>query len=175
MVVLTILAQKMPYDLIISPWGLLMVQMSTHWFFFLLSSVAQSCPTLCDRMDCGMPGLPVHHQLLEFTQTHVHWVGDAIQPAYPLSWHKALMATTWLPSLTTSGPISHSRERGSDWLSPSQVFLLGQLVLVGGGTEALLPEMGQGCWVCCKCRTLFWTLWERERVGQCGRMALKHV
>ena len=52
-----------------------------HWF----SSVAQSCPTLCDPMNCSMPGLPVHHQLLEFTQTHVHHVGDAIQPSYPLS------------------------------------------------------------------------------------------
>ena len=41
------------------------------------SSVAQSCPTLCDPMDCSMAGLPVHHQLLEFTQTHVHWVGYA--------------------------------------------------------------------------------------------------
>ena len=49
------------------------------------SSVAQSCPTLCDPMDCSMPGLPVHHQLLEFTQTHVHWVGDAIQTSHPLS------------------------------------------------------------------------------------------
>ena len=49
------------------------------------SSVAQLCPTLCDPMDCSMPGLPVHHQLLEFTQTHVHWVGDAIQPSHPLS------------------------------------------------------------------------------------------
>ena len=49
------------------------------------SSVAQSCPTLCDPMDCSMPGLPVHHQLLELTQTHVHWVGDAIQPSHPLS------------------------------------------------------------------------------------------
>ena len=49
------------------------------------SSVAQSCPTLCDPMDCSTPGLPVHHQLLEFTQTHVHWVGDAIQPSHPLS------------------------------------------------------------------------------------------
>ena len=48
------------------------------------SSVAQSCPTLCDPMDCSTPGLPVHHQLLEFTQTHVHWVGDAIQPSHPL-------------------------------------------------------------------------------------------
>ena len=51
-----------------------------------ISSVAQSCPTLCDRMDCSTPGLPVHHQLLEFTLTHhVHWVSDAIQPSHPLS------------------------------------------------------------------------------------------
>ena len=48
------------------------------------SSVAQSCPTLCDPMDCSTPGLPVHHQLPEFTQTHVHRVGDAIQPSHPL-------------------------------------------------------------------------------------------
>ena len=49
------------------------------------SSVAQSCPTLCNPIDCSEPGLPVHHQLLEFTQTHVHRVGDAIQPSHPLS------------------------------------------------------------------------------------------
>ena len=49
------------------------------------SSVAQSCPTLCDPMNCSMPGLPVHHQLPEFTQTHVHRVSDAIQPSHPLS------------------------------------------------------------------------------------------
>ena len=49
------------------------------------SSVAQSCPTLCDPMDCNMPGFPVHHQLPEFAQTHVHQVGDAIQLSYPLS------------------------------------------------------------------------------------------
>ena len=49
------------------------------------SSVAQSCPTLCDPMNCSMPGLPVHHQLLEFTQTHVHRVSNAIQPSHPLS------------------------------------------------------------------------------------------
>ena len=48
-------------------------------------SVAQSCPTLCDPMTRSTPGLPVHHQLPEFTQTHVHRVGDAIQPSYPLS------------------------------------------------------------------------------------------
>ena len=44
----------------------------------------QSCPTICDPMDCNTPGLPVHHQLPEFTQTHVHWVGDAIQPSHSL-------------------------------------------------------------------------------------------
>ena len=48
------------------------------------SLVAQSCPTLCDPMDYSMPGLPAHHQLLEFTQTHVHSVSDAIQPSHPL-------------------------------------------------------------------------------------------
>ena len=49
------------------------------------SSVTQSCPTLCDPMNCSTPGLPVHHQLLESTQLHVHCVGDAIQPSHPLS------------------------------------------------------------------------------------------
>ena len=49
------------------------------------SSVTQSCPTLCDPMSRSMPGLPVHHQLPEFTQTHVHQVGDAMQPSHPLS------------------------------------------------------------------------------------------
>ena len=49
------------------------------------SSVPQLCRTLHDPMDCSTPGLPVHHQLPEFTQTHLHWVGDAIQPSHPLS------------------------------------------------------------------------------------------
>ena len=49
------------------------------------SSVTQSCPALCDPMDCSTAGLPVHHQLMELTQTHVHLVGDAIQPSHPLS------------------------------------------------------------------------------------------
>ena len=49
------------------------------------SSVSQSCPTLCDPMNRSTPGLPVHHQLPEFTQTHVHWVSDAIQPSHPPS------------------------------------------------------------------------------------------
>ena len=49
------------------------------------SSVAQSCPTLCNPMNRSMPGLPVHHQLPEFTQTHIHQVSDAIHPSHPLS------------------------------------------------------------------------------------------
>ena len=61
-----------------------------HTYLFLrmfqFSSVAQSSPTLCDPMNRSTPGLPVHHQHPEFTQTHVHWVGDAIQPSHsPLS------------------------------------------------------------------------------------------
>ena len=54
-------------------------------FFFQFSSVAQLCPTLCDPMNRSTPGLPVHHQLPEFNATHVHRVGDAIQPSHPLS------------------------------------------------------------------------------------------
>ena len=49
------------------------------------SSIAQPCPTLCDHMNCSTPGLPVHHQLLESTLTHVRWVSDVIQPSHPLS------------------------------------------------------------------------------------------
>ena len=52
---------------------------------YQLSSVAQSCPTFCDPMDCSTPGLPVHHQLLELVQPHVHRVSDAIEPSRPLS------------------------------------------------------------------------------------------
>ena len=62
-----------------------------------VSSVAQSCPTLCNLMNRSTPGLPVHHQLPEFTQTHVHGVGDAIQPSHPLS----------TPSPPTPNPSQH--------------------------------------------------------------------
>ena len=54
------------------------------WSSAQFNSVAQSCLTLCDPMDCSTLGLPVHHQLLEFIQTHVHWVGDTIQPSHLL-------------------------------------------------------------------------------------------
>ena len=52
---------------------------------YQFSSVVQSCPTLCNPMNCSTPGFPVHPQFPEFTQTHVHRVGDAIQPSHPLS------------------------------------------------------------------------------------------
>ena len=51
---------------------------------YQFSSVAQLCPILCNPMDCSIPGFPVHHELPELTQTHVYWVGDAIQPSHPL-------------------------------------------------------------------------------------------
>ena len=52
-----------------------------HFMQVQFRSVAQSCPTLCNPMNCSMPGLPVHYQFMEFTQTHVHWVSDGIQPS----------------------------------------------------------------------------------------------
>ena len=55
------------------------------WTYIQFSSVAQSCLTLCNSMDCSTPDLPVHHELPELTQTHVHWVGDGIQLSHPLS------------------------------------------------------------------------------------------
>ena len=57
---------------------------SLSFLLLRFSSVAQSCPILCNLMDCSTPGLPVHHQLPELTQTHVHRVSDAIQPSHPL-------------------------------------------------------------------------------------------
>ena len=74
------------------------------------SSVAQSCPILCNPTNCSTPGLPVHHQLPEFTQTHVHWVGDAIEPSHLLS----------SPSPPAPNPSQH------------QSFLVSQLFTWGG-------------------------------------------
>ena len=68
--------------------GYLLVAGKMHRVFqhkvYICSSVAQLCPTLCNPIDCSMWGFLVHHQLLELVQTHVHWVGDAIQPSHPL-------------------------------------------------------------------------------------------
>ena len=74
--------------------------------FRRFSSVTQSCPTLCDPMDYSTPELPVHHQLLEFTQTHVHWVGDANQSSHALSAPPAIF-------LPASGPFQMSQHFAS--------------------------------------------------------------
>ena len=81
------------------------------FFRFQFSSAAQSCPTLWNPMDCSTPGIPVHHQLPEFTQTHVYWVGDAIEPShlllspspptFNLSKHQDLFR--WVTSFTSGG------------------------------------------------------------------------
>ena len=75
---------------------------------YQFSSVAQSCPTLCNAMNRSTPGLPVHHQLPESTQTHVHWVGDAIQPSHPL----------WSPSPPAPNPSQH--QGLFQWVNSSQ-------------------------------------------------------
>ena len=95
---------------------------------FQFSLVAQSCPTLCDPMNPSMPGLPVHHQLPEFTQTHVHRVSDAIQPSHPLS----------SPSPPAPNPSQH------------QSFPISQLFAWGGQSTGVsapasfLPKKSQG-------------------------------
>ena len=83
-----ILLHEITLSSVLTPKRLVSFPHVIYWavFFSLqFSSVAQSCPTLCDPMNRSTPGLPVHHQLQEFTQTHVHRVGDAIQPSHPLS------------------------------------------------------------------------------------------
>ena len=90
------------------------------------SSVAQSCPTFYNPMDCSMPGLPVNHQLPEFTQVHIHWVGNAIQPSHPLS-------STSPPTFNLSQHqglfqwVSSSHQVAKDWsfsftISPSNEY-----------------------------------------------------
>ena len=88
------------------------------------SSVAQSCLTLCDPMDCSMPRFPVHHQLSELAQTHVHQVGDAIQPSHHLS-----APFSCLQSFPASGsfPMSSSHQVAKVWsfsfsISPSNEY-----------------------------------------------------
>ena len=66
---------------------MLILKQGRHYYIYAyqIRSVAQSCPTHCDPMNHSTPSLPIHYQLLEFTQTHVHRVSDAIQPSHPLS------------------------------------------------------------------------------------------
>ena len=101
------------------------------------SSVTQSCPTLCDPMDCSTPSFPVHHQLPEFTQTHVHWVGDAIQLSHPLS--------------SPSPPAFNlSQHQGLfQWVSSSH-----QVARVGVSASISVLQMNTQDWF-----PLWWTSW----------------
>ena len=106
--------------------------------FLQFSSVAQSCPTLCNPMNRSTPGLPVHHHLPEFTQTHVHWVSDAIQPAHPL--------------LSPSPPAPNPSQHQS--LFPiSQLFTWGGQSTRVSALASFLPKKSQG-W-----SPLEWTGW----------------
>ena len=106
-----------------------MAHYSVQFSSVQFSSFTQSCPTLCDPMNCSTPGLPVHHHLPEFTQTHIHQVRDAIQPSHPRS----------SPSPLAPNPSQH------------QSFPMSQLFARGGqstGASALasfLPKKSQGC------------------------------
>ena len=119
---------------------------------FQFSSVIQSCPTLCDPMNCSTPGFPVHHQIPDLTQTHVHWVGNAIQPshyllspsppAFSLSQHQGLFQ--WVSSshqvakvlefqlhISSSNEYSGFISRRIDWLD---------LLAVQGTLKSLLQH-----------------------------------
>ena len=98
--------------------------------------VAQSCLTLCDPMNCSMPSLPIHHQPLEFTQTHVHRVSDTIQPSHPLS---SLFCPQSLPA-----PVSFPM---------SQLFVWGGQSIEVSASASVLPMNTQG-WF-----PLEWTGW----------------
>ena len=107
------------------------------------SSVAQSCLTLCDPMNRSMPGLPVHHQLLEFTQTHIHWVGDAIQPSHPLS----------SPSPPAPNPSCPQSLPASGSFPMNQLFAWGGQSIGVSPVASVLPKNTQG-W-----SPLEWTGW----------------
>ena len=88
---------------------------------YQFSSVVHSCPTLCDPIDCSIPGFPVHHQLLELAQTHVHWVSDAIQASYLLL--SPSPPASIFPSIRV---FSNEKKRPFNWKRPCS-FLPGSL------------------------------------------------
>ena len=106
--------------------GLLKPQSWNYVGSVQFTSVAQSCSTPCDPMDCSMPSLPVHHQLLEFTQTHVHCIGDATQSshlllspsplAFSLVQHQSLFK--WVSSSQSSGKVLkfHLQHQSFQWI-----------------------------------------------------------
>ena len=127
----------------------------TYWLIsvcliirFQFGSVSQLCPILCNPMNHSTPGLPVHHQLLEFTQIHVHWVGDAIQPSHPLA--------------SPSPPaFNFSQHQGS--FQMSQLFTSGGQSIGVSASTSVLPmntqdwsPLGWTCWISLQSKGLSW-------------------
>ena len=128
------LPKLIPIELVM-PFNHLMQSPSGCWYVWIdlslvqFSSVAQSCLTLCDPMNCSTPGLPVHHQLPEFTQTHVHRVSDAIQPS---------ISSSVVPfSCPQSLPASES-------FPMSQLFAWGGQSTGISASASFLPKKSQG-------------------------------
>ena len=90
--------------ILIPPWDSSILAFHMMYSASQFSSVTQSCPTLCDQIDCSMTGFPVHHQLPEFTQTNVHQVSDAIQPSHPV-----ILFSSCLQSFPVSGSFPMSQ------------------------------------------------------------------
>ena len=86
-----------PHFVLVLIFSALLLWFVDYFYCYVFGSVGQSCPTLCNPMDCSTPGFPVDHHLPEFAQTHVHRVSDAIQPSHPLS----------SPSAPASDPSQH--------------------------------------------------------------------
>ena len=112
------------------------------------SSIAQLYPTLCDPMDCSTPGLPVHHQRPEFTQTHIHWVGDDIQTSHPLS-------SPFPPAFNLSQGLS------SGSFQMSQLFASGGQRIGVSASTSVLPMntqdwslLGWTGWICLQSKGL---------------------
>jgi len=124
---------------------LLLVFSSFQSMLHTISSIAQSCLTLWDPMDCRTPGLPVHHQLLEFSQTHAHWVGDPIQPSHPL--------------LSPSPPaFNHSQHQGLfKWVSSSY-----QWPNYGVSASGSVLQMNIQDWFPLGCTGWISLLWDRS-------------
>ena len=108
-----------------------------------IRSVAQSCPTLCNPMNRSMAGLPVHHQLPEFTETHIHQVSDAIQPSHPLlspSPPHSLISIISLSEKCKSKPQWGTISRQSEWLRSKSL----QAINAGEGVEKREPSYTVG-------------------------------
>ena len=124
-------------------WVYILVSQSELFYFLIVfssvqfSSVAQSCLTLCNPMNCGTPGLPVHHQLPEFTQTHVHRVSDAIRPSSQWCYLAISSSVVHFSSCPQSLPASES-------FPMSQLFAWGGQSTGASALTSFLPKKSQG-------------------------------